>query len=212
MKEYKKTMIITSIVCVLPMILSIVVYKELPDRMAIHWDDAGNPNGYAPRWVAAFGIPMSLLVIHLISMVTILHDPKKRNQSQVMRLLSFWLIPVMNLVLVPITLFIGMGKDIPISMVVTVLVGAIFIVTGNYLPKSRQNYTIGIKLPWTLADTDNWNKTHRLAGVLWVLAGIFMIATPFLPIQPGIWTIIVLAVLIMLPALYSFALYLKKGN
>ena len=59
---------------------------------------------------------------------------------------------------------IGMGKDIPISTVVTMIVGIVFVVSGNYLPKSRQNYTIGIKLPWTLADVDNWNKTHRLAG------------------------------------------------
>lgn len=212
MKDYKKTLIITSIICILPLILSFAVYDKLPEQIAIHWDDAGNPDNYAAKWIAAFGMPLLLLAIHLVSMVIIVYDPKKKNQSQVMRLLSFWLIPVLSLILVPITLFIGMGKNIPMSMVVTLLVGIIFVITGNYLPKSRQNYTIGIKLPWTLADTDNWNKTHRLAGILWMLAGVFMIAMPFLPIQSGLWFVAVLIIMILLPVLYSFILYLKKGN
>lgn len=212
MKDYKKTLIITSIICILPLILSFAVYDKLPEQIAIHWDDAGNPDNYAAKWIAAFGMPLLLLAIHLVSMVIIVYDPKKKNQSQVMRLFSFWLIPVLSLILVPVTLFIGMGKNIPMSMVVTLLVGIIFVITGNYLPKSRQNYTIGIKLPWTLADTDNWNKTHRLAGVLWILAGVFMIAMPFLPIQSGLWFVAVLAIMILLPVLYSFILYLKKGN
>ena len=67
------------------------------------------------------------------------------------------------------------------------IVGIVFVVSGNYLPKSRQNYTIGIKLPWTLADVDNWNKTHRLAGALWIAAGIFVLVRPFLPIRTGLW-------------------------
>ena len=209
MKDYKKTMIITSAMCILPLILSIAVYDKLPDQIAIHWNDEGNPDNYAAKWVAAFAIPLFLLAIQLISMITILHDPKKKNQSEVMRLLSFWLIPVLSLILVPVSLLIGMGKELPISTITAMLVGAVFIIAGNYLPKSRQNYTMGIKLPWTLADTDNWNKTHRLAGAVWILAGLFMIARPFLPVTE-IWIVIVLAVAFCLPAVYSFILLCRK--
>ena len=212
MKDYKKTLIISSLICLLPLVISFAVYNKLPDQIAIHWDDAGNPDNYAAKWVAAFGMPLLLLAIHLIGMVTILHDPKKSNQSAAMRLLSFWLVPVLSVIVVPVTLLIGMGRDIPISTVVTMIVGIVFVVSGNYLPKSRQNYTIGIKLPWTLADVDNWNKTHRLAGALWIAAGIFVLVRPFLPIRTGLWFFFVLAVMVCLPALYSFILYVKKGN
>lgn len=212
MKDYKKTIIITSILCILPLILSIAVYNKLPEQIAIHWDDAGNPDNYAAKWIAAFGMPIALLVVHLISIVTVLHDPKKNSQSPAMRLLTFWLVPTLSMILIPITLLIGMGKDIPIPTVVTMMVGVVFVIAGNYLPKSRQNYTLGIKLPWTLADADNWNKTHRFAGVLWVLAGVFMIARPFLPMQSGLWFVAVLAVMVLLPVLCSFILYLKKGD
>ena len=180
MKDYKKTLIISSLICLLPLVISFAVYSKLPDQIAIHWDDAGNPDNYAAKWVAAFGMPLLLLAIHLIGMVTIKKKKKKSNQSAAMRLLSFWLVPVLSVIVVPVTLLIGMGKDIPISTVVTMIVGIVFVVSGNYLPKSRQNYTIGIKLPWTLADVDNWNKTHRLAGALWIAAGIFVLVRPFL--------------------------------
>ncbi len=68
-------------ICLLPLVISFAVYNKLPDQIAIHWDDAGNPDNYAAKWVAAFGMPLLLLAIHLIGMVTILHDPKKATSQ-----------------------------------------------------------------------------------------------------------------------------------
>ena len=158
-------------ICLLPLVISFAVYNKLPDQIAIHWDDAGNPDNYAAKWVAAFGMPLLLLAIHLIGMVTILHDPKKSNQSAAMRLLSFWLVPVLSVIVVPVTLFDWHGKGHSDFDGCHHDCRHCVRGHGNYLPKSRQNYTIGIKLPWTLADVDNWNKTHRLAGALWIAAG-----------------------------------------
>jgi uncharacterized membrane protein len=76
------------------------------------------------------------------------------------------------------------------------------------MPKCRQSYTIGIKLPWTLNSEENWNKTHRAAGVVWVLAGIVTIIAGFFNIIPLM--IAALAVSAIFPVIYSFTLY-KKG-
>ena len=59
MKDYKKTLIISSLICLLPLVISFAVYNKLPDQIAIHWDDAGNPDNYAAKWVAAFDAPAS---------------------------------------------------------------------------------------------------------------------------------------------------------
>ena len=53
--------------------------------------------------------------------------------------------------------------------------GITYIIIGNYLPKTRQNYTIGFKLPWTYANEENWNKTNRLSGVINIVIGILII-------------------------------------
>ena len=103
----------------------------------------------------------------------------------------------------------------PITIVGPVIVGVIIILFGNYLPKSRQNYVIGIKLPWTLHNTDNWNKANRMAGYLWILGGIALIACSFITHESSAWLIIsavVLASIIIAPFVYSYLLYKKNGN
>lgn len=93
-----------------------------------------------------------------------------------------------------------------------------FIICGNYLPKNRQNYTIGIKLPWTLHDADNWNKTHRLAGYLYIFGGILLIAGAFIfdtssAISGLSLAVFVVILLVIVPVIYSFLLYNKiKGS
>ena len=85
-----------------------------------------------------------------------------------------------------------------------------FIVIGNYLPKARQNYTIGIKIPWTLSDEDNWNRTHRLAGYLWMIGGIFLIIgalTGFVKIN---LVLAIILLMILVPCIYSGVLYNRR--
>lgn len=78
------------------------------------------------------------------------------------------------------------------------------------MPKTRRNYTIGIRLPWTLDNDENWNKTHRLAGKLWVSGGVLIFINAFVQIVVLQVFVIVLAVMIVLPILYSFILNQKK--
>ena len=88
--------------------------------------------------------------------------------------------------------------------------GVIFLVTGNYLPKCRQNYTIGIKLPWTLDDEENWNYTHRLAGKLWMIGGVLIILLGFQTVVPPMAvSLTIIVVVTMIPAIASY-LYYKK--
>ena len=88
--------------------------------------------------------------------------------------------------------------------------GVIFLVTGNYLPKCRQNYTIGIKLPWTLDDEENWNYTHRLAGKLWMIGGVLIILLGFQTVVPPMAvSLTIMVVMTMIPAIASY-LYYKK--
>ncbi len=210
-------LILSSIVCLLPLLLSFALYNDLPEQIAIHWNSAGNPDNFVPKPLAALGLPFLFLIINLFSKVHLNNDPKRANTSQAMQIFAAWTPPVLSLVLVPITLFIAMGINISISLVVPVLVGLLFIVCGNYLPKNRQNYTIGIKLPWTLHDADNWNKTHRLAGYLYILGGILLIAGAFIFDNTGTinglsLAVFVVILLVIVPVIYSFLLYKKKGS
>ncbi|MMZ70136.1 hypothetical protein D1872_331140 [compost metagenome] len=69
---------------------------------------------------------------------------------------------------------------------------------------------MGVKLPWTLASQENWNRTHRAAGYLWILGGILMILTSFLNVFVEVAIVAIIVLIVVAPAVYSFSLY-KKG-
>lgn len=210
-KKIDISMIITTIICLLPMILSVLVYKQLPEQVAIHFNSVGIPDGFAPRAVAAFGLPLLMAVINLYTHFMLNKDPKKQNASITMQQFAKWLTPILTVVLIPITLFMSMGIAIPINIIAPSAVGVIVIACGNYLPKSKQNYTIGIKLPWTLSSETNWNKTHRLAGYVWIIGGCVILIGSLLRIDALPITLIVIILLVAIPFVYSYSLY-KKAN
>ena len=88
--------------------------------------------------------------------------------------------------------------------------GLLFIIIGNLLPKCRQSYTMGIKLPWTLNNEENWNKTHRFGGKVWVVGGVIIMATAF---AGSFWILLgMLIVMMALPTVYSYCLYRKQTS
>lgn len=206
-KKISSSLILPLAVCFLPMILSAVLYPQLPDLIPSHFDFAGNINGYMPKQVAAFALPAVFAVGTGLVYFVLGADPKKENSSAAMRTFAVWIMPILSLTIVPMTLFISLGKQFPIGRFIPALVGVILAFCGNYLPKNRQNYTVGIKLPWTLSDEDNWNKTHRLAGYLWMAGGAVITVGSLLGIINTVVVLIVVFVLTFIPAAYSYMLY-----
>lgn len=200
---------ISTVLCLLPIILGLILYGKLPEQIAVHFDSTGAPNGYLPKGAAVFFLPVIFAVLNIITHFRLNHDPKNDSISLRLKQAAKWALPVISVIVMPITLFLSMGAPIPISTIVTSLVGIVIVICGNYLPKCKQNYTAGIKLPWTLHSQDNWNKTHRFAGFLWVICGILMIANAFLSWPYG--SIILLAAMVLLPPAYSYHLYKKNG-
>lgn len=210
----KKTLVwITSLLCLLPLVFSAMVYTSLPEQVAIHWNSAGVPDNYVHKAFAAFGLPVLMMAINLFSKARLLEDPKGAGQSRAIRQIGIWLVPGLSIVLVPVTLSIAMGVNIPIVLISTLFVGILLIVIGNYLPKSRQNYTIGIKLPWTLNDGENWNKTHHMAGYLYIAGGSLLICCNFILSYASAQLFVTMGtivVLIVVPAIYSYSQYKNK--
>ena len=87
------------------------------------------------------------------------------------------------------------------------LMGALFMIIGNWLPKCEQTYTMGIKLPWTFASEANWNATHRFGGKVWFFGGIITMLSAF---WGSFWLLmVILALMVILPTVYSYLYYRK---
>ena len=207
-KKNLKTLIITSVVILLPILAGVILWNQLPDPMPSHWNASGEIDGWSSKPFAIFGLPLIMLAAQWLCVLGTAADPKKNNHPEKILHLVLWIIPVLSVVMHTFVYLIALGYGVSMEVVMPVLIGVIFTIIGNYLPKCKQNYTIGIKIPWTLNNEENWNKTHRFAGWLWTVCGILIMLTGFFG---GFWIFLIVVLLMVLaPFAYSYILH-RKG-
>ena len=207
-KKNLKTMIFTSIVILAPIVVGLVLWDKLPAEMATHFNENGVADGWSPKAFAVFGLPLFMLVIHWLCVAFTSADPKKQNISDKVILLVMWLCPVISIVGNGATYLYAMDNTINTVPMATLFLGCAIMVVGNYMPKMKQTYTIGIKVPWALNSEENWNRTHRLGGYMYILGGVIIVVAGFIQ---QFWLVAIAFVFIALvPMAYSFMLY-KKG-
>ncbi|MCK9348776.1 MAG: SdpI family protein [Sphaerochaeta sp.] len=200
-----KTLVVTTILCLVPIFFSLAVYDQLPDQVPIHFNAAGQPDNYASKAFGAFGMPLLLALLNIFVQLAVKTDPKRDTSSKLYHI-ARWTIAILTLFIVPFSLLIALGQPFRVEKVVPLAVSVLLLVVGNYLPKIKQNYTIGIKLPWTLADEENWKKTHRLAGWIWTFFSLLFILVILLDFYV-VWIFFLgIAGMVIFPLVYSFLL------
>ncbi|BAS25910.1 SdpI family protein [Limnochorda pilosa] len=163
-------------------IAGVLLYPSLPEQVPIHWNIAGQVDGYGSRAAGAFMLPALNLGIYCLMLFLPLVDPNRANYA---RFLGFYrgfrvLMTLFLAVLYAITLLAVEGLQVDVGLVVTLGLSLLFLYLGNSLGRVRHNYFVGIKTPWTLANEEVWRRTHRLGGRLFVLVAVLpWIAWPF---------------------------------
>ena len=211
LKKYRKTLIITTIITLLPMLAGINLWNKLPEQFPIHFNAAGEVDGWSSKAFGVFGLPLILVAFQwLCGLGSLKMDPKAENLEGKVFSLVLWIIPVLSVVLNALVYCTALGMDMNVQIIMPLLVGLVMVIIGNWLPKCKQTYTLGIKLPWTLADETNWNRTHRFAGPIWVVCGMVimvcgLIGGAFLWVMPVAFVLMVAA-----PTVYSYLLFKGK--
>ena len=212
MKHTKLNIILSCIVLLSPMIFGMIVWNKLPESMPIHWGVHGEVNGWSSKPFAVFVLPLLILAIHGVCIFASRKDFRNKKQSPKVMGLVLWICPLLSLLANSLTYAVALGKEINVLFVVSLTMGALFVLIGNYLPKCQQNRIVGIRIIWTLKNEANWNATHRFAGKVWVIGGLLLMASSLLPYSILPWAMItLLVVFIGLPVLYSYRFY-KKGK
>lgn len=189
-----------------------LIFRQLPDTIALHFNVIGEVDrwgGKASVWITS-AIP---LVVYLLMTIVPNIDPRHGSFNKHMKAYTI-LINTLTLFLISLNWFIilySMGLDLNIRVFVLSGLGILFIVLGNYLPNVRQNYTFGIRTPWTLDDEQSWRKTHRVGGIGFILTGIIGLITAWLPGLPA-FIIFLSAVVLLISGLliYSYRIYMNR--
>ena len=205
LKKYWKSLLITSLVTLLPAAAGLLLWDKLPDMMNIHWNVSGQADGTAGKAFAVFTMPLILLGLHWLCVFLTEITNRKNDQTPKAMTLALWIVPVISNLSMSILFTSALGLEPNVSLMMMVPMGLLFMVMGNFMPKFRRNTTMGIKVKWTLADDENWNATHRFGGKLWFWGGLLILLLSLIPFP---WMIlvdfIIIAVIAIVPVVYSW--------
>jgi len=211
MKITKQKVLLTTAVCLLPMLCGLLVWNRLPDQIPVHWDAQMQVDGYGTKAVAVFLIPLFMALLNVFVCYALSRGLKGKPQSERAMKITLWAVPVLSVFLNTMVLVNALGTKINVGKIIGIGVCLMFLILGNYMPKYKQNAVMGIRIPWTMKSEENWNRTHRLAGYVWMITSFLMILALLLLPDDYFGTIftIGIVVMVMVPIVYSYVIYRK---
>lgn len=197
----------------LPVLLAAVFYNQLPDQIPTNWGFDGDVT-YGPKstiWMLSGMAPLFGIALPLLQRI----DPRKDNYRKFLGNFYMFLIVLMLFM----TLMVGVTISesiypgrITVYKVITVAMGALFLLIGNMMPKFKSNFFVGIKNPWTLSNTEVWNRTHRIAGYCWVVGGLLIILLALVLSEKVLFAafMTVIVVMVGIPTVLSYLWYRRE--
>ncbi len=201
--------IITTILCFIPTLIGLLLYNNLPLSIPVHWNSAGTAGSYASRLFVILGMPIIFAIINFIIHFELNNSEKKKKMNRIIKLATKFLTPIIDIILLGFTFIILTETKVDILKLSSTTVGIIIIIMGVFLPKVEPNSILGYKVPWTLTDDSVWKKTHEFASAVWIVGGLALIASIFLPMNQYV-RLIILLVTFVLPLIFSYIIYKIK--
>ncbi|MFZ9694931.1 MAG: SdpI family protein [Chitinophagaceae bacterium] len=201
----------------LPYLYAIYLYPNLAEKIPTHFNASGQADAWGSK-NSIFMMPIimsisSLLVYFLLTNIEKI-DPKRASGLGNETIKAIGLFMVASLNILSLVLLYGIShQGTPIDKLIFGALGILFGGMGYFMPRLKQNYFAGFKLAWTLDNETNWNRTHQLAGKLWMGGGMlaFVLASIFQGTSLFIGFMSCVAIMTIVPIVYSYLLY-KKGN
>ena len=198
-----KILIITTLMCIVPIIFGVILYNQLPEQMAVHFGLNNEPNSFAPKEFALFGIPLLMTALQIICCISSdCMEQKKQNKKYIT--IYKWIIPIIGMVCYLTMLAYGAGIKLDMRIIVCITLGIIFMIIGNYMPKTELN-----KLQMNYIRADFWKKIKRPAGYFFVIIGLAFIISAFLNSMVSLILLGIIIVVAILISIYSIYLFYK---
>ncbi len=212
-KKNKLKVIISSSIIMFPALFGIIMWNKLPDMFTTHWGADGNADRMAGKAFAVFGIPLIFLSLHFLTLLLSSLDKRQKDQHPKALGIIFWILPVLSLFISIVLYSVALEREINLEILLPIMLGISFILMGNYMPKVKQNSTLGIKVSWALRNEENWNKTHRFGGKLMVACGFIIMLSAILPFKATFGVLIcVIASFAVATVIYSYLVFKKHQN
>ena len=200
------------IIVLLSFVVGIYSYFWMPEKIAVHWNIRGEANVYMPKSLGLFILPLIFAGVTLLLIAIPRIDPLKEN-IEAFRKYYDWLLIIFPAFLFTTYLHLilwNIGFKINLLLTIPIGIGLTIIYLGFLLEKSKRNWFIGIRTPWTLSSDKVWEKTHKLGGKLFKIAGIIIFLSIFLQEYMLMLTLTPIITITIITTVYSYFEYQKE--
>lgn len=210
----KVTTIIVLTLIAIAVVAGLLLWNQLPEQMASHWNANDEVDGYLSKFWGVFLMPLVALGLFGLFMIVPNIDPHKANIASFRQTFNLFILCMVGFLLYihALTLAWSLGyTNFKISSAMLPFLGLLFIFIGYLLSKAKRNFFIGIRTPWTLSSDSVWNKTHQTGSVLFILSGAFALAGSFFGGITAIYLLLIpLFGSVIFLVIYSYVLYRKE--
>ena len=194
--------------------VGIYTYPNLPDMVPSHWNIKGEIDDYLPKLTHSILFPAMTLGLYLLFLALPYIEPRRKHFLEswgFYQIIKNLIVGFMLVLFVTTSWSAAASQPLEINMIVPISVGVLFIIIGNYMSQIKSNFFMGIRTPWTLSSDTVWQKTHRLGGVTFVIAGLSFLASPLFA-DPLNFVIPMSATLAaaLIPVVYSYILFVQE--
>ena len=210
----KLTTIVVLVLVIGATLAGTLLWNQLPDPMASHWDVNDQVNGYIPKFWGVYMMPLVTIGMFLLFLIIPNIDPLKANIAQfrgTFNLFITFMVGFMVYIHI-LTLRWNLGyTNLGIGKAMLPAMGLLFFIIGSMLRKAKRNWFIGIRTPWTLSSDNVWNETHRLGGILFMVSGVIAVIGGLFGGMVAFWSIMipVFGTSVFL-VVYSYVLYQRE--
>lgn len=199
--------IFTCLLCLMPICLGLYFYEELPDTMAIHFNINNEPDNWASKNFAIFVLPVIMAALQVFCCVVSDASEKEKGKSPKFVKIMKWFIPIVTIFIYTLTILIGLGKTVDVGKVVTIFLGLMFVIMGNYMPKMSYEDAKGNMKPMPKTEKA-FKKMARTMGYSFVVGGILMIGAIFISNKVAFIAVLTLCLIVFVEGIiYSVKNY-----
>ena len=207
-----KNVIIAAIaLIIISFIISIYFYNLFPEKIASHWNTSGEVDSYMSKGIGLFLFPIVSLAILLLFLFIPLIDPLKKNIVKFRKYFDWFILLIIFFLfyIYLLTIFWNLGYEFNMNLALIPALGFLFYFIGILIEKSKRNWFVGIRTPWTLSSDKVWDKTHKLGGKLFKISGIIAIIGIFFE-KYIIWFVLIpVLISVVWTFVYSYVEYRK---
>jgi len=199
---------------IISFMIGIYYYPQMPEQMDSHWNASGEANDSMSRFWGIFLMPIILVGMFVLFSIIPLIDPLKNNIKKFRKHFDgfIWFISLFLFYIYILTMLWNLGHNFNMTRFIIPAIGLMFFFAGILIENAKMNWFIGIRTPWTLSSKNVWNKTHKLGGKLFKIAGILAIIGLFFPEEIIIFSIVPVLIFTVYLFVYSYMKYKKEKN